>query len=155
MNADGYADFLFTSEDYATYTEQAQIVFGGSTNLTGAESPNVTLTNIDYAGSMTAGDFDHDGSSDIVFADDTWDSGGSYWYEGRTDAFYGPFTDGTTIDVANADGSIGNTPCPTTTDCYFGYSITTLDHNGDGIDDLASVQRRNSPQAFIFNGGSL
>src|SRR5262249_16826718 len=76
-------------------------------------------------------------------------------YEGRVYVVYGPFTDGSTIDLAHPSVPVKEISSPGP-GAYVGYSLATADFNRDGFDDIligAPFADSGNGAAYILYGG--
>jgi hypothetical protein len=146
IDGDGYDDFS------ATDNSGINVYSGGTTRLTGASTPSITVSDSPNTSSYTyyrsteqsMGDLNNDGVGDLVAADYYGAS-----YAGGVWTFYGPMSAGS-YDVIDADSSlVGNG-----TYTYFGKSNLAGDITGDGIDDLL-IGSDGDEAVYIFTGGGM
>ncbi|TXH02226.1 MAG: hypothetical protein E6P95_00350, partial [Candidatus Moraniibacteriota bacterium] len=146
FNADGRTDLAVGAYGYSTNTGRAYIFYGDGSIPTTAGTADVTITGNatdDYFGiSLTSGDFNADGKTDLVV--------GAYGYSINTGRAYIFYNDGSIpTTAATADVTITGE----TTSNYFGRSLTPGDFNADGKTDLAVGARgysSNTGRAYIF-----
>ena len=86
--------------------------------------------NMWFGNAMAAGDFDNDGTTDLVVAAMDYDAGSNY-DSGAAFLFNGPITADATVS-GDEDVRLRST----TDYSYFGWSLASGDLDGDGIDDL-------------------
>jgi len=151
FNADGKTDLAVGAYGYSTNTGRAYIFYNdGSIPITAATA-DVIITGeaSSYFGySMTSGDFNTDGTTDLAV--------GAYGYSSSTGRVYLFYNDGSIpTTAATADVIITGE----TTSNYFGRAMTSGDFSADGITDLAVGAYRyssNTGRAYIFyNDGSI
>ena len=149
FNADGRTDLAVGASGYSSSTGRAYIFYGDGSTPTTAATADVTITGeaSSYFGiSLTAGDFNADGKTDLAV--------GAYGYSSNTGRAYIFYNDGsipTTAATANVTITGGGG--------YFGYSLTSGDFNADGRIDFAVGAYQNSSNAgrtyLFYNDGSI
>ncbi|MBP9801957.1 MAG: FG-GAP repeat protein, partial [Candidatus Moranbacteria bacterium] len=130
FNADGKIDLAVGAYGYSTNTGRAYLFYNDGSIPTTAATADVMVTgettNNYFGISLTSGDFNADGTTDLAV--------GAYLYSssaGRTYIFY---NDGSILTTAaTADVIITGE----TTSNFFGFSLTSGDFNADGKTDLA------------------
>lgn len=148
FNADGRVDLAVGAHNYSS-TGRAYIFYNDGSISTTAATADATITgegSVNYFGfSLTSGDFNADGKTDLVAG--AYESSGTlpYYYTGRAYVFYNdgsmPAT-ATTADVL----IIGENAHQN-----FGYSMTGGDFNADGKTDLAiGANQYSSGRVYIF-----
>jgi formylmethanofuran dehydrogenase subunit C len=130
FNADGKIDLAVGAYGYSSNTGRAYLFYNDGSIPTTAATADVIITgeatNNYFGRSLTSGDFNADGKTDLAV--------GAYGYStntGRTYLFYNDGSIPTT--AATADVIITGE----TTSNFFGYSLTSGDFNSDGKTDLA------------------
>lgn len=118
VNADGFDDITVVSLDTRTV-----YLFSGSASLTdmSLDSSIATITNV-KATSLTSGDFNDDGYSDIAIGDNS---------VSKIYVFNGPISG----NLSDADADVTYS---TLTQVYLAEALAAHDVNGDGRDDLIS-----------------
>ncbi|MCB9812496.1 FG-GAP repeat protein [Candidatus Nomurabacteria bacterium] len=146
FNGDGVLDLAVGSYSYSSYQGQTYIFYGPITADSIADA-DVTLTGeaVSYFGeSMTVGDFNDDGTDDLVVGATAYSSSN---FTGRAYIFYGnSLTDETATgaDVIYTGESTFD---------FLGYSLAVGDYNNDGVDDLAAgayFYGTNVGRAYLF-----
>jgi hypothetical protein len=152
FNADGRTDLAVGAYAYSSSTGRAYVFYNDGSIPTTAGTADVTITggamSDQFSASLTAGDFNADGRTDLAVSAQVYSSS-----TGRVYLFYNdgsiPTTAGT-ADVTITGGTTGN---------FFGYALTAGDFNGDGRTDLATGAdgySSNTGRAYIFyNDGSI
>ena len=146
FNADGKTDLAVGAYLYSSYTGRAYIFYNDGTIPTTAATADIKITggavNYDFGSSMTSGDFNADGKTDLAV--------GAYMYSSQTGRAYIFYNDGTIpTTAATADVIITGE----STSSAFGFSIIGGDFNYDGKTDLAVGAYMYSSQtgrAYIF-----
>jgi hypothetical protein len=151
FNSDGRIDLAVGSHGYSTNTGRVYIFYQDGTIPSTAATADVIITgeatNNDFGFAMTSGDFNSDGTTDLVV--------GAYGYPSNTGRAYIFYNDGSIpTTAATADVIITGEGAS-----YFGYSMTAGDLNSDGRTDLAvgaTLYSSNTGRAYIFyNDGSI
>jgi hypothetical protein len=151
FNSDGRIDLAVGSHGYSTNTGRVYIFYQDGTIPSTAATADVIITgeatNNDFGFAMTSGDFNSDGTTDLVV--------GAYGYSSNTGRAYIFYNDGSIpTTAATADVIITGEGAS-----YFGYSMTAGDLNSDGRTDLAvgaTLYSSNTGRAYIFyNDGSI
>jgi hypothetical protein len=152
FNADGKDDLSVGALTYNGGSNQGRtyVFYGGSMITENASGADVILTGEaggDYFGNtMTTGDFNADGKTDLAVAAYTASS------NGRTYVFYGGsmITENASgADVILTGEAAGN---------RFGSALIAGDFNADGKDDLvvgANYWTSSTGRAYVFYGGSM
>ncbi|MDD5397310.1 MAG: FG-GAP-like repeat-containing protein, partial [Candidatus Moranbacteria bacterium] len=150
FNADGKTDFVVSTISYSTNTGRAYVFYNDGSIPTTAATADVTITGeaaSNFGYSMTSGDFNSDGETDLAVGAIAYSSSA-----GRAYIFYGDGSIPTT--AATADLIITGE-----TASYFGTSMTSGDFNADGKIDLAvgaMIYSSNAGRVYIFyNDGSI
>lgn len=160
VNDDGYDEFMVW-EYYGGSDNGAVFIFeGGSTQLSGdydaSTDAYATLTGnstYDYFGrAMATGDFNNDGSIDLLIGAGGNDDGGST--AGATYVYYGPVATGT-YTASDADIDIyGDTSSE-----YLGYyGVASGDIDDDGVDDIimgAYGANSSAGEVLVWIGGGM
>jgi formylmethanofuran dehydrogenase subunit C len=165
FNADGKTDLAAGAYGYSSNIGRAYLFYNDGSIPTTAATADViiTATNYDSFGiSLTAGDLNADGKTDIIAGADGY-SGGTG--TGRAYIFYADGTNnfGTAACTGSAPTacSVGNADVIITgeSSSQFGNPLTSGDFNADGKTDLvvgAFVYSTNIGRAYIFyNDGSI
>ena len=152
INEDGYDDIWvgdWSADEFSLfYGGSSWISSGASADAEISHSAN-SYSNISYAG-VTVGDFNNDGSPDVVVSD--------YYYGATTTGLgaaftmYGPLSSGSYDAYTDGDSYI--TGDPTSSYGYFGYGTGAGDVDDDGTDDLL-VTAPGQYMMYIFNGGGM
>ncbi|MEI7890709.1 MAG: FG-GAP-like repeat-containing protein [bacterium] len=143
FNADGKTDLGVADWMYGAATGQVYIFYGSSNLPTtiSASSANVIITGAasNYFGaSMTAGDFNADGKTDLAVGCSQWTSKVYLFYGGNLPA---------TLVATSADVTFTGSQ-------MFGQTLASGDLNSDGKTDLV-VNSNNNGVTRIFYGGSF
>lgn len=134
FNNDGFGDLAVGAPAHTTNTGRSYIFYGSAPGLPGVTAAVGTAlatggTAADaFGGSMTAGDINGDGATDLVV--------GAYGFStnsGRAYVFYG--ATGAGIPLTNTL-SPGATFTGTNTNAFFTTSVSIVDVNADGFGDL-------------------
>jgi formylmethanofuran dehydrogenase subunit C len=149
-NADGKTDLAVSSPSYSSYTGRAYLFYNGSIiteNASGADVKITGETTSNYFGySLTAGDFNADGRTDLAV--------GAYGYSSSTGRAYLFYNDGS-IPTTAATADIILTGDASS---QFGYSLVSGDWNADGKTDLAvganAITTNTGKVYFFSNDGS-
>jgi hypothetical protein len=152
FNADGKTDLAVGAQGYSTNTGRVYIFHNDGSIPTTAATADVTITgettSNNFGASLTAGDFNADGTTDLAVGARNYNSS-----TGRVYIFHNDGSIPTT--AATADVTITGE----TTNNYFGYALTAGDFNADGTIDLAVSAYRydtNTGRVYIFhNDGSI
>ena len=158
VNGDGAADLLIgaPSWDTASKTEVGRmyIHFGGGTSGSLADADVLVKgqNGANYLGiGMTGGDFNGDGTGDVLVGAPGNDIGGSN--RGTIYVMYGPVASGESSAADYSDYITGATNAE-----EVGGVLDMFDHNGDGIDDLivgapkSNVGGTSAGTVYIVNG---
>ncbi|MGN7614574.1 hypothetical protein ACQZV8_21090, partial [Magnetococcales bacterium HHB-1] len=167
LNGDGFEDLIVgatkADEDGVSGVGKAYVLFGHGntwdgrididTYLDGNNGFEVSgLVLGDYLGeSVSSGDINGDGLSDLVLGARYSDSGGAA-NAGEVYVIYGK-TDGwnTEFDLDTLDGSNGFRLTGTTADDQYGYKVYVAgDINGDGFDDILTSGTGSNQYDLIF-----
>jgi len=149
FNADGKTDLAIGAEGYSSYAGRAYVFYNGSITTEAVTGADVIITGeaVSYFGhSVTSGDFNADGKTDLAIAGYRSSSDA-----GRVYIFYNDGSIPTT--AASADVIITGE-----TSSYLGSSMTSGDFNADGKVDLAIGAREySSPvgRAYVFYNGAI
>ncbi|MEI9966625.1 MAG: FG-GAP-like repeat-containing protein [Candidatus Moraniibacteriota bacterium] len=150
FNADGKIDLAVGSSGYLANTGRTYLFYNDGVYASDATNADVTITgesSSNFGNSLTAGDFNSDGKTDLAAGANTYSSSA-----GRTYIFYNDGSIPTT--AATADVTITGEASS-----QFGISLATGDFNGDGKTDLtvgANTYSSNTGRAYIFlNDGSI
>jgi formylmethanofuran dehydrogenase subunit C len=151
FNADGRTDLAVGAYGYSTVTGRTYIFYNGSIITENASGADIIITgettSNSFGMSLTSGDFNADGKTDIAV-------GASYYssYTGRAYIFYNG-----SIITENASGADIIITGETTGD-VFGTSLASGDWNADGKTDLAVGAYQystNTGRAYLFYNGSI
>ncbi|KKP57710.1 MAG: FG-GAP repeat protein [Candidatus Moranbacteria bacterium GW2011_GWF1_34_10] len=149
FNADGKTDLAVAANTYSTNTGRVYIFHNDGSVPTTAATADVIITgettsNL-FGASMTSGDFNADGKTDLAV--------GAYGYSSNTGRAYIFYNDGSVpTTAATADVIITGE----TTSNLFGSSMTSGDFNADGKFDLVVGAQGSAGHAYIFyNDGSI
>ena len=152
FNSDGKTDLAVGASSYSSSTGRTYIFYNDGSIPTTAGSADVIITGENtsdaFGTSLTAGDFNSDGKTDLAV--------GAHGYSSSTGRVY----------IFHNDGSIPTTAATAdviitgeTADDSFGDSLTAGDFNADGTTDLAvgaSIYSNATGRAYIFhNDGSI
>jgi hypothetical protein len=163
VSGDGGDDFAvgaYGNDDSASSAGAVYIWFGVPTASQSADNADVAIFGeasydyMGYVGSVTAGDYDGDGTNDVMTAAYSADNNGSG--SGTAYVNYGPLTSGTSLDAGDSDVLINGS----TSSDYLGYGSASGDLNDDGYDDLALGAYGNDTggssagQAYVFYGSA-
>ncbi|HSA08093.1 MAG TPA: FG-GAP-like repeat-containing protein [Candidatus Moranbacteria bacterium] len=149
FNADGKTDLAVGGYAASSSAGRAYIFYNGSITTKNASSADVIITGESSSNlgiSMTAGDFNADGETDLAVGAHAYSSSA-----GRVYIFYGDGSIPTT--AATADIVITGESSST-----FGFSMTAGDFNADGKTDLAVggyAASSSAGRAYIFYNGSI
>jgi hypothetical protein len=153
FNTDGKTDLAVGAYSYSGGTGRAYIFYNDGSIPTTAGTADVIITGEMDSGfcySLTAGDFNSDGRTDLAVGAINYSS---FNGTGRAYLFYNDGSIPTT--AATADVTITGE----TTNNYFGSFLTSGDFNADGRTDLAIAARRYSSftgRVYLFyNDGSI
>jgi|GEM_PF-1059953 len=122
FNADGKTDLAVGAHYYSSQAGRAYIFYNGSITTENATGADVIITGealSGFSGSMTSGDFNADGKTDLAVGS-----------AGRAYIFYNG-----SIITENATGA--DVIITGEVNSYFGHSMTSGDFNADGRTDLA------------------
>ena len=151
FNADGKTDLAAGAYGYSTSTGRAYIFYNdGSIPMTAATADVVITgeTSTQFGISLTSGDFNSDGKTDLAV--------GAYGYSTSTGRAYLFYNDGSIPTAATSADVIVTGE---TTNNYFGVSLVAGDFNADGRTDFivgAYGYSTNTGRAYIFyNDGSI
>ncbi|MFZ3031528.1 MAG: FG-GAP-like repeat-containing protein, partial [Candidatus Moraniibacteriota bacterium] len=152
FNADGTIDLAVGAYTYSSSTGLAYIFHNDGSIPTTAATADVTITgettNNQFGVSLSSGDFNADGETDLAV--------GAYGYSSSTGRAYIFHNDGS---IPTTAGTADVTITGETTTNYFGYTMTAGDFNADSKTDLAVGAHRYSSfngRAYIFhNDGSI
>jgi formylmethanofuran dehydrogenase subunit C len=152
FNADSKTDLAVGAYAYSSSTGRAYLFYNDGSLPTTAATADVIITgettNNYFGYSLTSGDFNADGKTDLAV--------GSYGYSSSTGRAYIFYNDGSIpTTAATADVIITGE----TTSNYFGTSLASGDFNADGKTDLvvgAFGYSTSTGRAYLFyNDGSL
>jgi formylmethanofuran dehydrogenase subunit C len=152
FNADGKIDLAVGASAYASNTGRVYLFYSDGSLASAASNADVVISGeatSDYFGnSLTSGDFNADGKTDLVV--------GAHYYSSQTGRAYLFYNDGSIPTTATTADVIITGEATTN---YFGSSVTAGDFNADGKTDLAVGARgysTNTGRAYIFsNDGSI
>ena len=145
FNADRTTDLAVGADGYSSSTGRAYIFYNDGSYPAGAATADVTLTgeaSSGFGASLTSGDFNADGRTDLAV--------GAYGYSSSTGRAYIFYNDGSiptmavTADVTLTGGATSD---------YFGISLASGDFNADDKTDLAVGARGYSTstgRAYVF-----
>ncbi len=152
FNADGKTDLAVGAYIYSSATGRAYIFYNDGSIPTTAATADAIITggatNNYFGISLTSGDFNADGQTDLAV--------GAYAYSTNTGRAYLFYNDGSIpTTAATADVIITGE----TTNNYFGQALAAGDWNADGKTDLA-VAKEIAPtggagRVYLFYGGSI
>jgi len=150
LNADGKTDLVVGASYYSSNAGRAYIFYNDGSIPTSAASADLIIdgqASSRFGQSMTTGDLNTDGSTDLIVGGFNYSTG-----TGRAYLFY---NDGSIpTSAASADVKIDGE----TTSNYFSSSLATGDFNADGKTDLAAgayFYSTSTGRAYIFyNDGS-
>jgi formylmethanofuran dehydrogenase subunit C len=147
LNADGKIDLVGGGGDYSSDTGRAYIFYNDGSIPTAASSADVIITgetNTNYFGSsLTTGDINADGKTDLVV--------GAQLYATSTGRVYTFYNDGTIPTTAASADKIYTGEV---TGGDFGKSLSVLDTNFDGIQDVvvgASSYSSSTGRVYTFS----
>jgi hypothetical protein len=134
VGSDGKVYIFENDGDYPSSAADAETIIDGETGGR-------------YFGrQLDVGDFNNDGATDLVVADETYDDAVSN--EGRVYIFY---NDGAYPAASAADVKItGSSPS-----LQFGFNLSAGDYDGDGDDDLVVSRNSGSGTYVFYNDGSI
>ena len=156
IDGDTYDDFAvgaYGNDNNASSAGASYIWFGVPTATQSGASADIAIYGdnssdyLGYLGTITGGDYDGDGSGDLVVGAYYDDTGGSS--SGSVYVNYGPMTTGTTLSAGDSDAQIYGQ----TTYEYLSQATASGDLNDDGYDDLGVGAYGNDNG--VSSGGAL
>jgi len=159
VNDDGIADVMigaFSEDTGGSATGAVYIFYGASVWPTEIDASNANIklqgedTDDEFGFSVSGGDVNDDGISDIIVGARNDDTGGNS-NQGAAYIFYGSASLSSSIDALNANvkligEAVGD---------FFGYSVSAGDVNHDGISDVivgSTANVSNNGAVYIFYG---
>jgi hypothetical protein len=143
VNGDGYADLIVAARGYSSSTGRVYVYYGGpALDAVADRVLNGEAVLSSFGTSVSSGDFNADGYSDLLVGAEGYSS-----YTGRAYVYYGGPTSDNVVDLTFT-GETANS--------YFGQSLCTADVNGDGYADLmagAWGYGANAGRAYVYYGG--
>ncbi|MDY6786371.1 MAG: FG-GAP-like repeat-containing protein, partial [Cyanobacteriota bacterium] len=132
FDGDGLKDFLYSAPG-ADGGQGELYVFFGNTDLNASTPQTIALNSLlPSFVSVGIGDINGDGLDDIIVGDPTADGG----VRGKTYVIYGDSSGSLATDVTNIPTGAGFTIVNGNSSNLLGWSVSSGDINGDGIDDV-------------------